>query len=83
MNGRTRTRGCRDGHPDYRGYRIEAEAVVTSLRWNATVTIRRIRSRDPSHVDMVTCLKLTPELAESAGEICAKRWIDLQAMEGT
>ena len=68
--------------PDYRGYRIEVEAVASGFRWNATVTIRRIRSRDPSHVDIVTCLKLTPELAETAGETWARRWIDLQLNDG-
>jgi hypothetical protein len=70
--------------PDYRGYRIETEAAAIGFRWNAIVTIRRIGSRDPSQaedssqVEIVTCLKLTPELAESAGEIWAKRWIDVQ-----
>ena len=68
--------------PDYRGYRIEVEAVASGFRWNATVTIRRIRSRDPSHVDIVTCLKLTPELAETAGETWARRWIDVQLNDG-
>jgi len=68
--------------PDYRRYRIEVEAVASGFRWNATVTIRRIRSRDPSHVDIVTCLKLTPELAETAGETWARRWIDVQLNDG-
>jgi len=67
--------------PDYRGYRIEVEAVATGFRWNATVTIRRIRSRDPSRVEIVTCLKFTPELAESAGENWARRWVDLKVEE--
>jgi hypothetical protein len=89
--------GCRDAYeertrefereavvivvPEYRGHRIEVEAVVTGMRWNATVTIRRIRSRDPSRVEIVTCLKLTPELAESAGETWARRWVDLKVEE--
>ena len=68
--------------PEYRGHRIEAEAVVTGMRWNATVRIRRIRSRDPSRVEIVTCLKLTPELAASAGELWARRWIDVQLNDG-
>lgn len=69
--------------PDYRGHRIEVEAVVTGMRWNATVRILRLFSQDKPHGDVVTCLKLTPELAEHAGEIWAKRWIDLNGEEQT
>jgi hypothetical protein len=54
--------------PDYRGFRIEVEPVVTGMRWNATVRILRLFSEDEPYVDVVTCLKLTPELAEHAGE---------------
>jgi hypothetical protein len=69
--------------PDYRGHRIEVAAVVTGMRWNATVRILRLFSQDKPHGDVVTCLKLTPELAEHAGEISAKRWIDLNGEEQT
>jgi hypothetical protein len=51
------------------------------MRWNATVRIRRILSEDPSRVDIVTRLKLTPELAESAGENWARHWVDLKVEE--
>ena len=33
-------------------------------------------------MDIVTCLKLTAEHAERAGEIWARRWVDLNAKEG-
>ena len=69
--------------PDYRGFRIEVEAVVTGMRWNATVRILRLFSQDTPHVDVVTCLKLMPELAEHAGEIWAKQWVDLQMNDGS
>jgi hypothetical protein len=68
--------------PDYRGFRIEVDAVAADGRWNADVRIRRILSQDKPHVDRVTCLKLTAEHAERAAEIWAQRWIDLQLNDG-
>jgi hypothetical protein len=67
MNGRTRTRGCRDAYPDYRGFRIEVEPVVTGMRWNETVRILRLFSEDETHVNVVTCLKLTPRARRARG----------------
>jgi hypothetical protein len=46
------------------------------------VRTRRLFSQDKPHVETVTCFKLTAEHAERAGEIWAKRWIDLRAKEG-
>jgi hypothetical protein len=31
------------------------------------------------HVETVTCFKVSAALAEAAGELWAKRWVDLQA----
>jgi hypothetical protein len=63
---------------DYRGYRIEVEAVavVAGGRYNADVRMRRLFSRNKPRVERVTCYKLTPDLAERAGELWARRWID-------
>jgi hypothetical protein len=63
---------------DYRGFRIEIEAVavVTGGRYNADVRMRRLLSRGKPIVERVTCFKLTPDLAEHAGELWARRWID-------
>ena len=65
---------------DYRGFRIEVEAVavVAGGRYNADLRIRRLFSRGKPIVERVTCYKLTPDLAEHAGEIWAKRWVDTQ-----
>jgi len=65
---------------DYRGFRIEVEAVavVAGGRYNADLRMRRLFSRGKPIVERVTCYKLTPDLAEHAGEIWAKRWIDVQ-----
>jgi len=64
--------------PDYKGFRIEVNAVAVDGRWNADVMIRRTLSREkPSH-HTVSCLKLRPDLAEYNAEIWAKRWIDVQ-----
>jgi hypothetical protein len=70
--------------PDYRGHRIEinAVAVKTGDRWNAEVRIRGHAANAKLHVEIVTCHKLTAEHAERAGEIWARRWIDLRAKEG-
>ena len=64
--------------PDYRGFRIEVEAatVVTGGRYNADVRMRRLFSQEKPHLERVTYYKLTPDLAEHAGELWAKRWVD-------
>jgi hypothetical protein len=64
--------------PTYRGHRIEVNALEVDGRWNAEVRIRRVLSREKSHVETVTCLKLTADHAERSGEIWARRWIDMQ-----
>jgi hypothetical protein len=56
--------------------RGEAVAVVGGGRYNADVRMRRLFSRDKPRVERVTCYKLTPDLAERAGELWARRWID-------
>ena len=64
--------------PDYRGFRIEVNAIAVEGigRWNTDVRIRRVLSSDKPHVETVTCLKLRADHAERAGEIWAKRWVD-------
>jgi hypothetical protein len=70
--------------PDYRGRRIEINPIAAKAadRWNAEVRIRRHAVNAKPHVEIVTCHKLTAEHAERAGEIWARRWIDLRAKEG-
>jgi hypothetical protein len=63
---------------DYRGFRIEVNAVAVDGRSNADVRLLRLFSRDKPRTERVTCYKLTPDLAEHAGEIWAKRWVDVQ-----
>jgi len=67
---------------DYRGYRIEVEAIkaegaAADGRYNAAVRMRRLFSRDKPRVERVTCLKLTPDFPStpancgpSAGSTC-------------
>ena len=45
------------------------------------VIIRRTLSSDKPRHDRVTCYKLQPELAEHAGLIWAKRWVDANGVE--
>jgi hypothetical protein len=63
--------------PDYRGFRIPVDAIAVDDRWNAEVRMRRLFSQNKPHVDTITCLTLTAEHAERAGEVWAKRWIDV------
>jgi hypothetical protein len=67
--------------PTYRGHRIEVNAVAVDGRYNAEVRILRLFSRDKPHVETVTCLKLTPELAEYAGELLGEA-MDRSQCEG-
>jgi hypothetical protein len=39
--------------------------------------VRRLFSSDKPSIERVTCYKLTPDLAEHAGELWAKRHIDV------
>jgi hypothetical protein len=41
--------------------------------------MRRLFLREKPRVERVICYKLTPDLAEHAGELWAKRWIDVNA----
>jgi len=61
---------------DYCGYRIEVEAIAADGRWNADVRMRRLFSREAPRHEVVSCYKLTPDLAEHAALIWAKRWVD-------
>ena len=63
---------------DYRGHRIEVNAVAVDGRWNAEVRIRQYTVNAKPHVEVVTCYKLTPGHAEIAGARWAQRWIDAQ-----
>ena len=65
--------------PDYRRYRIEVNAVAEGDRWNADVRLRRILSSDKPQLERVSCWKVTAALAEHAGMLWARRWIDLHA----
>jgi len=67
--------------PEYRGYRIQVDAVAVDGRWNADVRLRRLFSEDKPHVERVTCYKLTPQHAERSAEIWTRRWIDGQGGE--
>ncbi len=67
--------------PDYRGFRIQVDAVAADSRWNADVRMRRILSQDKPHAERVTCFKLTAEHAERSGEIWAKRWVFVNGRE--
>jgi hypothetical protein len=63
---------------DVRGDGVQIDAVATADgRWNAVVKIRRHFPLDAKpHVETVTCYKVSAELAERAGELWARRWID-------
>jgi hypothetical protein len=67
--------------PEHRGFRIEVNAVAVDGRHNAEVRLRRLFSQDEPHVETVTSFKLTAKHAEWAGEIWARRWVDLKAKE--
>jgi hypothetical protein len=64
--------------PVYKGHRIQVDAVQVDGRWDATVNIHRVFSDDKPHVERITCLKLTAELAERRAAIWARRWVDLK-----
>jgi hypothetical protein len=65
--------------PTYRYHRIDVNAIAAGEgRWHAAVSIRRVLSDEKPHRETVTCFKLTAELAERAGELWARRWIDVQ-----
>jgi len=61
---------------DYRGFRIEVDAIPADGCWNAEVRLRRILTQDKPHVETVACYKLTAKHAEWSGELWARRWID-------
>jgi len=57
--------------PEYRGYRIQVDAVAVDGRWNADVRLRRLFTEDKPQLEPVTCRKLTPDNAERSAEIWA------------
>lgn len=65
--------------PDYRGHRIQVDAVRAGDRWDAEVRIRRVLTEDKPRVERVTCGKPDRELAERWGAIWARRWVDAHA----
>lgn len=67
---------------DYRGYGFHVTAVpAADGRWNAEVKVRQHFPLDAKpHVE---CFKMTTALAEAAGELWAKRWIDLNDEDAT
>lgn len=65
--------------PDYRGFRIEVNAVAADGRFNAEVPVLRLFARERPTVETVTCFKLTAAHAERAGEVWARRWVDAKA----
>ena len=67
--------------PDYRGSRIELNAVAEGDHWNAEVRIRQHAVHAKPHVEIVSCYKLTAEHAERAGMLWARRWIDSEHSE--
>ena len=62
--------------PDYRGYRIEVNAVQVGDAWNATIRVRRTFSDMQPHVEHVTCRKPTAKTAEERAAVYARRWVD-------
>jgi hypothetical protein len=63
--------------PIYRGHRIHVEAEQVDGRWDARVDIHRVLSDEKPRLDVVTCRKLTAELAERRAMIFARWWVDL------
>jgi len=66
---------------DYRSFRIEVEAIkaegaAAEGHYNADVRMRRLFSQEKPRAERATRFKLTPDLAERAGELWAKRAID-------
>ena len=61
---------------DYKGFRIEINAIAADGCWNADVRIRRLFSAEKPRVEGVTCYKLAAEHAERAAEIWARRLLD-------
>jgi|SoiMetStandDraft_2_1073263.scaffolds.fasta_scaffold03330_6 hypothetical protein len=58
--------------PDYRGFRIEVNAVAVQDRFNAEARVRRLFSREKPQAEIVTCLRLWAEDAERAGAFIAE-----------
>jgi len=67
---------------DYRGWRIEVEAVAENGRYQGDVRMRRLFSQEKPRHEVVTCYKLTPDLAEHAALVWAKRWVDANGEQG-
>ncbi len=67
----------------YRRHRIDVNDVPVGDRFNAEVRIRRVLSGVKPIIEVVSCLKVSPALAERAGETWAKRHVDLLTDEDT
>ena len=61
---------------EYRGFRIEVNAVAERDRFNAEVRVLQLFSREKPHVEIVSCWKQAAVLAERAGAVYARRWVD-------
>jgi hypothetical protein len=68
--------------PFYKGHRIEVYAERVDGYWDAVVRIRRVLTDEKSHIQVVTCRKLSAELAETRAAIWARRWVDLNGLGG-
>jgi hypothetical protein len=53
--------------PDYRGFRIEVNAIAVDGRFNAEVRLLRLFSRDKPRAETVTCLKLGASMPSAPG----------------
>ena len=51
--------------PEYRGFRIEVNAVAVDERHNTEVRILRLFARDKPHVETVTWFKMTPRASRN------------------
>lgn len=67
--------------PEYRGHRIQVDAVAVGARWDAEVQIRRALTDEKRHAERVICDKPDAELAERWAAIWARGWVDAQACE--
>ena len=62
--------------PDYRGHRIQVDAVRVGARWDAEVRIHHVLSHEKRHGERVMCDKPDAELAERWGAAWARGWVD-------
>src|SRR5215467_3106336 len=58
---------------DYRGWRIEVEAVAENGRYQGDVRMRRLFSQEKPRHEVVTCYKLTPDGADHTRHSCGRK----------